>query len=155
MERENFKHSLELRVRSYEVDWQGVVHNSNYLRYFEVARIEYLRAIGWALDLRSIVGKSKVVLVRHEIDYRAAASFDDILKVHTRTSTIGRSSFRMEGFIDDETSGQRIAENVAVHVWLDPASDRPQPVPEEFRQLVRAFEGDSVTIKSLDQLDEA
>jgi len=150
MEREQFKHSIELRVRSYEVDWQGVVHNSNYLRYFETARIEYLRAIGWAVDRQTIVGESKVVLVRHEIDYRAAASFDDVLKVYTRTSSIGRSSFAMEGMIEDETTGRRIAETVSVHVWLEPASDRPQPVPEKFREKVRAFEKEAVSFQSPD-----
>jgi len=155
MERERFKHSIELRVRSYEVDWQGVVHNSNYLRYFEAARIEYLRAIGWAVDRQSIVGESKVVLVRHEIDYRGAASFDDVLTVYTRTSSIGRSSFAMEGIIEDQTTGRRIAETVSVHVWLDPASDRPRPVPDNFREKVRAFEKETVTIQSLDPSDKA
>lgn len=155
MEREKFKHSVQLRVRSYEVDWQGVVHNSNYLRYFEVARIEYLRAVGAAIDLKSVIGSSKVVLVRHEIDYRAAASFDDILTVYTRTSSIRRSSFTMEGIIEDETTGRRIAETVAVHVWLDAPSDRPKPVPDHFREEVRAFENETVTIQSLDSSDRA
>lgn len=155
MELENFKHSVQVRVRSYEVDWQGIVHNSNYLRYFEVARIEYLRAIGWPVDMETIVGRSKVVLVRHEIDYRAAASFDDVLRIWTRTSFIRRSSFAMEGIIDDETTGRRIAETVAVHVWLDPETGQPRPVPEEFRQKVRAFEPKAVTIQSIDEPDNA
>jgi len=155
MERKNFKHSMQLRVRSYEVDWQGVVHNSNYVRYFEAARIEYLRAIGWPVDRQSIVGESKVVLVRHEIDYRSAASFDDVLTVYTRTSTLGRTSFAMEGIIEDAASGRRVAQTISVHVWLDPGSDRPQPVPEVFRQKVQAFEGDAVTVRSLDAPDGA
>ena len=35
-----------IRVRYYEADQMGIVHHSNYLPYFEEARVEYLRAIG-------------------------------------------------------------------------------------------------------------
>ncbi len=150
MNLEKFRHKTELRVRSYEVDWQGIVHNANYLRYFEVGRIEYLKAVGASIDAEAVMGRSKVVLVRHEIDYRAAAGFDDELNVYTRTSFIRTSSFGMEGIIEDLTSGRRIAETLAIHVWLDPATDRPLPVPTEFREKIRAFEGSHVEFLNQD-----
>jgi acyl-CoA thioester hydrolase len=146
MDLKQFRHSTQLRVRSYEVDWQGIVHNANYLRYFEVGRIEYLKAIGASIDVETVMGSSKVVLVRHEIDYRDAARFDDRLTIFTRTAWIRNSSFAMEGIIEDETTGRRIAETVAVHVWLDPDTDRPQPVPEHFRERIRSFEGTNAEI---------
>jgi acyl-CoA thioester hydrolase len=148
MELKQFRHATQLRVRSYEVDWQNVVHNSNYLRYFEVARIEYLKAVGAAIDFEMVRGKSKVVVVRQEIDYRAAAGFDDLLTIYTRTSKIRNSSFAMEGILQDETRGVVVAESTAVHVWLDPVTDRPQPVPEHFRGRIRAYEGENVLILS-------
>jgi acyl-CoA thioester hydrolase len=141
MEKEKFKHVIQLRVRSYEVDWQGIVHNSNYLRYFEVGRIEYLRQIGATLDMRSIQGESKVVLVRHEIDYQFPASFDELLNVYTRTSFIKNSSFAMEGIMEKAANGQAVARTVAYHVWLDPATDRPRTIGDDFRKLVQQYEG--------------
>lgn len=131
---------MQVRVRNYEVDWQGIVHNANYLLYCEVGRVEYLKQIGAKLDLNTIRGESKVVLVRNEIDYKAPAFFDELLNVYTRISFIKNTSFAIEGILEKANTGEIVAENIAYHVWLDPATDRPKPVPDEFRKLVQSFE---------------
>lgn len=147
METPQFKHVHQLRVRSYEVDWQGIVHNSNYLRYFEVGRIEYFRHLGSAIDMKSIQGESKIVLVRHEIDYEAPARYDDVLNIKSRVSFIRNSSFAMEGIIERALTGQVLSRTTAYHVWLDPGTDRPRTISEEFRRLVQSFEGSDCQIE--------
>ncbi len=146
MKKTLFKHQMQLRVRNYEVDWQGIVHNGNYLLYFEVGRVEYLKALGIKIDLNSVQGDSKVVLVRNEINYRSSARFDELLTISTRISYINNTSFAFEGIIEDATSGKLIAENVAVHVWLEPVTGAPLTVPAHFREMVSSFEGDTVSI---------
>ncbi len=49
-----FRHQSEVRVRNYEVDWQGIVHNAVYLQYFEVGRIACLQHLGIKVDLKNI-----------------------------------------------------------------------------------------------------
>ena len=146
MDKHKFKHVTQVRVRNYEVDWQGVVHNGNYLLYCEVGRVEYFKHVGAKLDLNSINGKSKVVLVRNEIDYKTSAQFDALLNVHTRISFIRNTSFAMESIVEHAETGERIANNTAYHVWLDPATNRPMPVPEDFRELIEKFEGENCEI---------
>jgi acyl-CoA thioester hydrolase len=123
------------------VDWQGIVHNGNYLLYCEVGRIEYLKSVGATVDMQSINGSSKVVLVRNEIDYKSSARFDDLLNVYTRTSFIRNTSFAMESLIELAGTGELIAANVAYHVWLDPATGTPVTIGNDFRKLIQAFEG--------------
>ncbi len=142
MDRSLFKHSYALSVRNYEIDWQGIVHNGNYLLYCEVGRVEYLRHIGATVDLAAINGPSKVVLVRNEIDYRNPATLGQEIQVLTRVSSIGNTSFIMEGMLLGDND-LVFAENVAYHVWLDPETNRPIRVPDDFRDLVRRFEGRS------------
>lgn len=144
MNPEKCSFSLQLRVRNFEVDWQGIVHNANYLHYFEIGRIEYLKHVGIPVDMRSIQSDSKVVVVRNEIDYRSPALFDELLEVYTRVSFIRSTSFAFEGMILEERSRRLIAENLAIHVWLDPVTDRPVRVTEAFRSRIRAFEGKNV-----------
>lgn len=146
MDRSKFKFKTQVRVRNYEVDWQGIVHNANYLLYCEVGRIEYLKHLGARVDMSTIRGDSKVVLVRNEIDYKSPANFDELLNVYTRTSLIKNSSFAMEGMLEKANSGEIVAENIAYHVWLDPSTDRPKSVRDEFRSLVQAFEGTNCEI---------
>lgn len=141
-----FSHRMSLKVRNYEVDWQGIVHNAVYLLYFETGRVEYLKHIGASLDLNSVRGKSKVVLVRNEIDYLRPLSFDEEITVLTRISSIKKSSFVMEGMLLHAATGEMASTNVAVHVWLDPARPVPTPVPDSFRKLVQAFEKDRCRI---------
>lgn len=136
-----YNHAVDLRVRNYEVDWQGIVHNAVYLLYFEVGRVEYLKHIGAALDLNSVRGHSKVVLVRNEIDYLSSLTFDEEVQVHTRISSIRNSSFLMEGILVRKGSGQLVSTNIAHHVWLDPSNNTPLRVPDSFRKLVQACEG--------------
>ena len=143
MDKARFKHRTELRVRNYEVDWQGIVHNSNYLLYFEVGRIEYLKNLRLSIDINSMRNDTKVVLARNEIDYKSPAMFDDLLVVHTRISYIRNTSFAFEGIIEESISSRRIAENLAIHVWLDPRTGEPIPVGEDFRNVVEIFEGGS------------
>lgn len=146
MDRSKFRHCVQVRVRNYEVDWQGIVHNANYLLYCEVGRIEYLNHLGANVDLDSINGKSKVVLVRNEIDYESSATFDDLLNVYTRISFIRNTSFAMEGLIEKAASGELVATNVAFHVWLDPATNNPTTVGNEFRKLIQNFEKENCEI---------
>jgi acyl-CoA thioester hydrolase len=141
-----FGHRTELTVRNYEVDWQGIVHNAVYLLYFEIGRVEYLKQIGATLDLNSVRGKNKVVLVRNEIEYLRSLSFDDVITVGTRISAIKNSSFLVEGLLLHKGTGSIAATNIAVHVWLDPIRNTPIPVPDSFRKLVQAYEGDRCSI---------
>ena len=146
MERSLFSSKTQLRVRNYELDWQGIVHNATYLLYFEVGRIEYLRQIGYKLDLNAVRTASKVVLVRNEINYKSSAHFDEAIDVFSRISYIKDTSFGFEGFLEESGTKRLIAENLAVHVWLDPRTGEPRTVPEDFRKLVGDFEGDRVAI---------
>lgn len=148
LDRSLFQYFCPLRVRNYEVDWQGIVHNGNYLLYCEVGRIEYLKHIGVAVNLTAINSSSRVVLVRNEINYLAPARLDEELRIGTRVASIGNTSFIMEGIVERTSNGERIAENVAVHAWLDPRQNRSMRVPDEFRNAIRSFEGNRCLMKN-------
>jgi len=136
----DYKFKTQIKVRNYEIDWQGIVHNANYLLYFETGRIEYLKNINVEIDLNTIQNDQRVVLVRNEINYKSPAKFDELLNVYTRISKIGNTSFVFEGMLVEEKSQRLIAENIAYHVWLKPQSEEPMTVPVFFRDKVNRFE---------------
>jgi len=136
-----FKHTYLVTVRNYEIDWQGIVHNGNYLLYFEVARIDYFRQLGMQIDEKLINGSEKIVVVRNEIDYYNSATFSDQLKIYTRLARIGNSSFATEALMFHSQTNLPIAKNITTMVWLHPSTNKSTPVPDEFRKLVQKFEG--------------
>jgi acyl-CoA thioester hydrolase len=83
---------MEIRIYYEDTDAGGVVYHANYLRYFERARTEYLRDRGVSVaDLAA--GGHILPVIRLEIDYRAPALYDDLLRIETEVLEVGRSSF--------------------------------------------------------------
>jgi acyl-CoA thioester hydrolase len=87
------QHEIQIRVRYQETDGQGRVHHANYFTYFELGRIEILRAAG--MSYRS-VEESGYHLVVAEIgcEYFLPAVFDDLLTL--RTTVVRAKGARIE-----------------------------------------------------------
>jgi acyl-CoA thioester hydrolase len=76
------KHECRLTVRSYECDVNGHVNNATYLNYLEVARTDFLRAVGTSYrELRE--RGFGLVVVRVAIDFKGEALMEDSLLVVT------------------------------------------------------------------------
>jgi acyl-CoA thioester hydrolase len=75
-------HEIQLRVRYQETDGQGRLHHANYVNFFEVGRVEMLRASGY--NYRD-VERSGIYLVVIEVacQYFLPAWYDDLLTVTT------------------------------------------------------------------------
>ncbi len=77
------EHTLSIRVRYPECDPMGYLHHSRFLQYFEIGRIEMLRASGQSyveLERAGIL----FVVAKAEIRYKAPARFDDELSLTVR-----------------------------------------------------------------------
>ncbi len=78
----NREFEFQLRVRYKETDAQGRVHHSNYLNYFEIARVEMLRANGRNYkDLES--AGIFLVVTQATCNYHRGAVYDDLLTIKT------------------------------------------------------------------------
>lgn len=79
------EYEINVEVRYYETDGQGVVHHANYFKYFELARVEALRAMGHEYaDLE----RDGIILVVNKIScsYKMPARFGDRLRIVIRTT---------------------------------------------------------------------
>jgi len=87
------EHTVTVRVRYGETDQMGVVYHPNYLLYFETGRTELMRSAGVTY---SEMEKEGVFLVVTEATcrYRAAARYDQELRVVTRVDEVGKARIR-------------------------------------------------------------
>ena len=69
---------LEIAVRDYELDSEGIVNNANYLHYLEYTRHEFVKARGYSFGEMSRDGIIPVAN-RIEIDYKSALRSDDVM----------------------------------------------------------------------------
>jgi acyl-CoA thioester hydrolase len=135
-----FKFSARTRVGFSDTDAQGVVYYGRYNPYFDLARVEYLRALA---QLR-IERAGDFVMRANDVEYYAPARWDDELEIYTRVSRIGRTS------VTFEFAAYRVPDKtlmVTAHqtlVYVDLAGRRPLSVPDEYRAAVSGFEGGDV-----------
>jgi acyl-CoA thioester hydrolase len=81
-----------IRVYYEDTDAGGIVFYANYLKFFERARTEWLRACG--VDQRRLADETgEIFIVRSTaLDYRAPARLDDVVKIVSRIERLGRAS---------------------------------------------------------------
>ncbi|MCZ4496301.1 MAG: thioesterase [Thermoleophilia bacterium] len=92
--REPFSFSAGTRVAFSDTDAQGIVYYGRYAPYFDVARVEYWRHLGF--DPHDERTATDFVMRAFNIEYHAPAKFDDVLEVFTRVARIGSSSLTFE-----------------------------------------------------------
>ena len=137
-----FKFKARTRVGFSDTDAQGIVYYGRYLPYFDLARVEYLRE----LDLLhpEVLAGEEFVMRATSIEYLAPAVFDDEIDVYVRLARLGRTSATFE------CAAYRVPDDVLLVtatqtlVLVDLDERRPVPIPEPYRERVRAFEGEEL-----------
>ena len=119
--------SAKIRVRYQETDCMKVVYYGNYLTYFEVGRVEYLRAQGLAMS--EVDQKVHLPVVEATVRYVRPARLDDLLEVRCWVSERKRASFRFAYEILGEDA-QTVATGYTLHAVWDPATSKMIKVPE-------------------------
>lgn len=100
-----YAHQLELKVRDYECDMQGVVNNGVYQNYLEHARHEFLQSRGINFAEVTAAGINLVV-TRAELDYKSSLVSNDLFVVRSLVRQVSRVrfEFRQDVFrLPDET----------------------------------------------------
>lgn len=120
--------SLQMAVRDYECDMQGVVNNAVYQNYLEHARHEFLKAHG--IDFAALTRAGiNLVVVRAELDYRGSLTSGDRFAVHTRMEQLSRLKFAFHQRIVREPDGKEMISAIITGTGVN-AQGRPFMPPE-------------------------
>lgn len=122
----------ELRVRYEETDRMGVAYYGNYFTWFEVARTELFRAIGFPYDDIEKNGL-RVMVVEASCSYKSPATYDDLLKIETKIKNIKNTSLDFDYII--RKGEALIARGETTHVFTD-KSRKPVKIPEELKKAL-------------------
>jgi acyl-CoA thioester hydrolase len=134
---EGFTFSVPVRVRFADTDAQGIAHNTAYLVWFEVARVEYLRAFAGGYQALRDRGIEAIVL-ESLCRYRVPVRFDDELLVHTRCVGLRGARFRYEYAI--VRGDELVADGHTEHACVDARTMQPTRVPEWLAEAIEAAE---------------
>jgi acyl-CoA thioester hydrolase len=127
-------HSVSrVRVRYAETDKMGVVYYANYFVWFEVARADLLRSLGWSYREMEEQGVSLPVIEAH-CQYHRSAKYDDELEVRAEGRMLSRVRMEFTYQVVRQADQAVAASGRTVHAAMDRAG-KPCRLPERIRQV--------------------
>ena len=129
------------KVTSYRViygdtDQMGVVYYANYLRWFERGRSEFLRQIGLPYSAIEQQGFNFPV-VEVSCRYAQSARYDDVVRIETELTEVGRAALSFRYRILRETDGCVLASGATRHASID-NSGRVTRIPKTLLDAIEA-----------------
>lgn len=134
----HFYHPLEVRYG--DLDPQGHVNNAKFVTFFEQARIQYIRHLGLFKEGQSFMDIG-VILADVHIAYKKPLEWGTPVKVGVRTLKIGNKSMTVAQNVVHAETGEVFAEGEVVMVAFDYRAGKSIPIPHEWREAVRKYEG--------------
>lgn len=125
----------KIRVEYHHTDQMGIVHHSNYVKFFEVARTEWLRAMGITyaeMERRGVM----MPIVDVAVKYRNPALYDELISVtaFVDEAPMARITFRYEVRGED---GREIATGSTTLGFIDSQTRRPQRAPQWLLEVIK------------------
>jgi acyl-CoA thioester hydrolase len=122
-----------LRVRYAETDKMGVVYYANFLVWFEVARADLLRSLGWTYREMEAAGVSLPVVEAH-CEYWRPARYDDEIEVRTEGRMVSAVRMKFSYTVVRQVDQVVAASGYTLHAAIGP-SGRPCRLPERIQQV--------------------
>jgi acyl-CoA thioester hydrolase len=133
--------TTEVRVRYAETDQMGIVYYANYLVWFEIGRVELLRALGLAYSQLEIDHQCILPVIEASCRYRSPARYDDEILIETRPSLLRASvikfAYRILRKAPEGKGPTVLAEGETVHMVCDDQMKR-KPLPANYAAALRA-----------------
>ena len=126
-----------LRVYWEDTDAGGVVYHARYLHFFERARSEWLRSLGYS-QLQLQQQHDLVFAIRSmSIEFVRAARMDDELQVSVTLASVGRASLRFQQHIQ-RRADELIASATVYAACLNSSSFKPRRIPADILHRIAA-----------------
>lgn len=129
-----YQHEINLRVRYAETDQMGYVYYGNYATYFEVARVEAFRSLGFPYKNLEDMGVGMPVLSL-DVKYHYPAKYDDLLTVKVIIPEQPRARIK---FLYEVTNqeGKHINTGKTELVFINMETGRPVRMPKVLADLL-------------------
>ncbi len=129
-----------VRVRYKDTDVMGIVYYGNYLTYFEVGRVEYLRERGYPMS--EVQRKIYLPVVEASAKYHRPARLDDLLRIRTWVGERRRASFTFHYAVHHGETHVLIATGQTRHCCLEPESQKLVSVPQWLGTILPVEKGE-------------
>lgn len=132
-----FSHIIKLRVRYGETDQMGYCYYGNYAQYFEVGRVETMRAVG--MTYKQLEDQGVMLPVSEfNVKYKTPALYDDELTIKTTITAVRGARLDFE-YVITNAANKIVAEASTTLVFVSKETMRPISPPENFMRLLSIY----------------
>lgn len=131
-------HQIQVRVRYSETDQMGVVYHGNYIPYFEIGRVEWLRNKGISYKSMEESGIG-LPIVNMNINYKKSAVYDELLTVHTVFKSQTSVKIEFDCAIYNEAK-ELLTTAQFLLVFVSLKTGKPIAPPDYILELLKTFE---------------
>ncbi|MEM9895797.1 MAG: thioesterase family protein [Bacteroidota bacterium] len=132
-----YSHETTIRVRYADTDKMGFCYYGNYPKYYEIARVEGFRSLGFPYKEMEENGVGMPVLDL-KITYHKPAKYDDLLTVKMVIAEMPRARIKFDYEIVNE-GGSLLNEGVTTLAFMDLETGRPVKMPERLKKCIAPF----------------
>lgn len=120
-----------VRVRYAETDQMGVVYHANYLVWFEIGRVDFIRTLG--MDYRTMEREDGLAIAVVDVSarYKVPARYDDELKIETRLAAARGAVIKFHYRVIREADDVVLCEGDTIHVVVD-GEMKKRALPEKY-----------------------
>lgn len=129
----------QLRVRYAETDQMGYVYYGNYAAYYEVARVECIRSLGFSYKALEEMGVMLPVLELHTY-YLLPARYDELLTIKVTIPKLPTLKILFTYEIVDE-AGKLVNRGETTLVFINMKTGKPMRMPEVMGKLLEGYFG--------------
>lgn len=106
------------KINYYETDKMGITHHSNYVRFMEEARIDFLDQFGWGFDRLESLGLISPVL-NVTCKYKEITTFRDEIAIHVSVQEFKGVKFTMQYKMIHTDTGHEVCTGTTEHCFLN------------------------------------
>ena len=128
-------HTYTHQIQYYETDKMQITHHSNYIRFMEEARVDFLNHIGFGYDKMEELGISSPV-IGVQCDYKKSTTFPDLITIETGISSY--KGTRLEIKYTMKVKNEVVAIGISLHSFLNPHG-RPIILKKALPELDQIF----------------
>jgi acyl-coA thioester hydrolase, ybgC/ybaW family len=128
------KSELELDIRYYETDQMGIVHHSNYIRFFECGRSDMMKKAGLPIEVIEAEGVM-LPIVAVECRYRLPAKMGDRIRIVSMIDKVPMAKLVVKSEIYNQ-HGELLCNGAVTLGFIDSVTRHPVRCPESLAKII-------------------
>lgn len=128
----------ERRAKYYETDQMAIIHHSNYIRWMEEARIDWMEQIGCSYRMLEETG-IMIPVLSVSCEYRTAVRFDDVVEIHLQVTKFNGVKMAISYEIYDKETKELRTKGESGHGFVSAAAFKPISLKRSYPDIYAKF----------------